>query len=531
MFPGKEFDASMVAFELGDAAVNQAVDRLECVRDLEKGRRQDINAAEITSLNAELALRTEQRDELRDTIRRAPKPDASLRQSRAWYVVVAAILGLAGFAFAHLALTPFGIRWEVWPIAIALSVVCAYATDEALERCACERLVTAAALVSFVMSLAGLFIMALVRGDLLILFLRNAMSAGTLDTSLPAGIGDAAQFYQDAAWKLRLFFALLAVSMELATGLAIYGARKIAVPPPNGLAALRQQVQLVEAEMLRLLHRVEFLKREAEIFGNEFTRDFYLGLIKGAARRNSKHIGPLFCVVLLATACLAPRLGAQPLDVAVGIDLSLSSASRNYDGHLEHEKNIESAARLIATLPAAARFRIVGVSDQSFSRPLMLLEGRIPADRGQLELVDRIAVARRAYADQVRRVLRATPPTYPETDVIGFLLVAAELLNESPRTRKVLVIFSDMRHSAPPPNIERAAVVPVASALRTVERQNQIADLRGVDVYVYGAHAGDKDVPYWQSLRAFWTQYFGKSGAALKSFSMMRDVADIAGGR
>src|ERR1039457_27752 len=176
MFPGKEFDASMVAFELGDAAVNQAVDRLECVRDLEKARRQDVNAAEITSLSAELALRTEQRDELREAIRRAPRPDLSQRRSRAWYVSIAVVLALAGFAFAHLALTPFGIRWEVWPIAVALSVVCAYATDETLEQFACERLVTAAALASVVTSIGGLLIMALVRGDILVVFLPHGMA-------------------------------------------------------------------------------------------------------------------------------------------------------------------------------------------------------------------------------------------------------------------------------------------------------------------------------------------------------------------
>jgi hypothetical protein len=85
-----------------------------------------------------------------------------------------------------------------------------------------------------------------------------------------------------------------------------------------------------------------------------------------------------------------------------------------------------------------------------------------------------------------------------------------------------------MRHSAPAPNIETPRVVPVASALRMVERQNQIADLKSVDVYVYGAHAADKDVAYWQSLRTFWTQYFAKSGATLKDFSMMRDVVDLS---
>jgi hypothetical protein len=44
---------------------------------------------------------------------------------------------------------------------------------------------------------------------------------------------------------------------------------------------------------------------------------------------------------------------------------------------------------------------------------------------------------------------------------------------------------------------------------------------------VYGVHAAGKDTQYWQSLRAFWGQYFAKSGAALKCFSMMRDVPDL----
>jgi len=528
MLATKGFDPAAVAFDLGDAAVNQAIDRLEQVRDLEKSRRRDVNAAEIASLNAELVLRTGQRDEVREAIRRTPKPDASMRLSRVWYVVVAAVLGAAGFAFAHLALAPFGIKWEVWPMALALAVVCAYATDEALERCTCERLVTAAAVVSFAMSLSGLLVMAVVRGDLLMLFLRNAM-AGTGGLTAAATDG-AVRFYLAAAWKLRVFFALLAVATELATGLAIYGARQIAVPPPNGLAGLCEHLDALEAEMLRLLHRVEFLKREAEIFGNEFTRDFYLGLLGGVARRGSKCVGPRLGVVLLAALCLMPHLRAQGMNVVVGVDLSLTSASRGYDGLREHEKNADAAALLVGALPAGARFRIVGVSDRSFSFPLILADGQIPADRGDLELIDRIANARRAYAGEVARVLRTSPPKYRETDLFGFLLVAADVLGETPRSRRVLVVFSDMRHSAPPPDIERTAIVPVAAALAAVERRHEIADLHGVDVYVYGAHAAGRDVAYWQSLRAFWVQYFAKSGAALKAFSLARDVADLGGG-
>src|ERR1039458_10421643 len=130
MFLRKEFDASMVAFELGDAAVNQAVWRVERVGGLEKRRREQVNAAEITSLSAELALRTEERDELRAEARRTPRPDPMPRRSRMWYAAGALVLVIAGFSFAHLALSPFGLGWQVWPYSVALAVVCAYATEE-----------------------------------------------------------------------------------------------------------------------------------------------------------------------------------------------------------------------------------------------------------------------------------------------------------------------------------------------------------------------------------------------------------------
>lgn len=534
MFTRKEFDASMVAFELGDAAVNQAIDRLECVGGLEKRRREHVNAAEIMSLSAELALRIEERDELRTEVRRTPRPDPMPRRSRIWYVAIALVLAIAGFSFAHLALSPFGLGWQVWPYSVALAVVCAYATEETLEKCDCRRLVLAAAVVSLVTSLAGLIVMALVRGQVLALYLNSATSAALMDgvPAASAGALDAVHFYETAAHELQLFFALLAVAMELATGLAVYEARKIAVPAvTEALALMQQRMRFLETEMVALLHRIEFLRREADIFENEFARDFYLGLIEGAARRTIRRAGPVVgALLLLYMAPCRPAL-AQPLDAAVGIDLSLTSAAKNYDGSLEHTKNVDAAAELIGGLPPAARFRVIGITDQSFSRPLILLAGQLPKDRGPLEFIDQVAVARKRSAADMRAVGRATPAKYAQTDVIGFLLVAADLLHRSPQSRKALVIFSDMRHSAPPPNIEAPTVVPIASALRAVERRNQIADLRGVDVYVYGVHAAGKDVAYWQSLRAFWTQYFAKSGAALKAFSMMRDVTDLGGAR
>jgi hypothetical protein len=415
---------------------------------------------------------------------------------------------------------------------VALAVVCAYATEETLEKCNSYRLIVVTAVVSLVTSLAGLIVLALVRGEVFALYLRSVTSAALTDSSAvaPTGIVNAVQFYETAAHELQLFFALLAVAMELATGLAIYEARKIMVPPAkDALDILLQQIRNVEREMVRLLHRIEFLKREPDIFMNQFSRDFYLGLTQGAARRAIKRAGPMAAALLLYICVASHPALAQQVDAVVSIDLSRSSAAKGYDGILEHEKNVDAAAELIGGLPAGARFRVIGITDQSFSLPLILLAGQIPKERGPLEFIDQVAVARKRSVAEMRAVGQATPPAYAYTDVIGFLFLAADLFHQSTRSRQVLVIFSDMRHSATLPNIDAPALVPVAAALQTVERHNQIADLHGIDVYVYGVHDAGKDVAYWQSIRSFWTQYFAKSGATLKAFSMMRDVVNLGG--
>ena len=90
---------------------------------------------------------------------------------------------------------------------------------------------------------------------------------------------------------------------------------------------------------------------------------------------------------------------------------------------------------------------------------------------------------------------------------------------------------SELRRTLPRALQTLPPVVRFAAALQTVERHNQIADLHGIDVYVYGVHDASKDVAYWQSISCFWTQYFAKSRGTLKTFSMMRDVANLGGAR
>lgn len=108
-------------------------------------------------------------------------------------------------------------------------------------------------------------------------------------------------------------------------------------------------------------------------------------------------------------------------------------------------------------------------------------------------------------------------------------MTAGMAFHSSPHKRHVLVIHSDMRQSATPLDIEHVRIVPVTAALAMVERQRLFANLAGVDVFIYGVHAVGKDIAYWQSLRDFWTAYFGRCHSTLREFSMMRDTPNFAG--
>ena len=63
-----------------------------------------------------------------------------------------------------------------------------------------------------------------------------------------------------------------------------------------------------------------------------------------------------------------------------------------------------------------------------------------------------------------------------------------------------------------PVSLDGVAIVNVKAAMANVQRNNLVPDLKGVDVYALGVDAAGKQVPYWQSLRAFWAEYSAGCG-------------------
>jgi hypothetical protein len=516
--PDQEFNVSSIAAELGNTALQQVIQHAERACQHEKQKCALINESRITQSKARLKVLSDEREDLRATLRRTVQPPEDTKHRRGYYMTVAALLCLAGFSFVHLALSPFHLTWQVWPYSLALAIVGALLTDLVLEKYGSRHVVGIICVAALLASLTGLVLLATLRGDILILYLKSALSASNGDAISPE---DAVTFYQSAASKLRVFFGLLAISMELATGLAIREARRVS----REAEYIRKRLADVQQEMILLVGRIVSLTNEPDTLEHEFWSNFYRGVLC-AVQRNLAHSGRIGSFLLFA-ALLVSSAFAQPPFVIFGLDLSKSEVTANPYGPQEHEKDIAAVAQIIATLPAGSEFRVIGITDASFSRPLILMAGKIPLDRGPLEFINRIEIARTKFATQIQTIGKSVQPKFLRTDVFGFLILAGQMFEEAHQSRRVLVVLSDMRNSSPRSDIESPHVILVASTLRTVERQHLVADLGGVNGYFLGVHAVGKDVRYWQSLRDFYSAYCKASGANLRMFSMTRDMPDF----
>jgi hypothetical protein len=92
--------------------------------------------------------------------------------------------------------------------------------------------------------------------------------------------------------------------------------------------------------------------------------------------------------------------------------------------------------------------------------------------------------------------------------------------------RAVLVIFSDMRESTPDLDLEPLPTVPLTESL--VKAKGELLDLDGVEVFVLGADGAGKSTFYWQSLQAFWREYLSRAGAAVREYSVLRNMPEGA---
>jgi hypothetical protein len=491
-------------------------------------RRNKFNLAEIASLKGQYDSLFRCRAEHLETIRLSPSNDPRhLLHRRCYYRLFALTLILAGIFFAHLALAPFGLGWEAWVLCLGIGGVAAFWTEQTLEKIDCEPLLQCICVLALLASLGGLLVMAILRGDILALYVKSTVE--TMADSPESGTA----FYGQAIWKIQLLMGLLTVAVELGSGVAMFEANKLDLAGYERATRARRALAEVEAQMGDIIGRVTHLENDAAMNEDEFWRNFYLGMLE---RIKSNAVLPLFLLALLSgwgsTAWGEANHHASPTaiqdNIVIALDLTQSVSSRGYDGKTDFEKNVDAACKLITQLPPGAKFTVLAITDRSFAQPYILLQKTLPEDKGPLQFQDRIALAKTRAASELQRLASSSEHSIPHTDVFGALILAADILGRS-AGRKTLVVFSDMRQSTSELDLERSNTGPNGSALSVVEKLGLIAKLQNVDVYVVGVDGAGKSIPYWNGLRTFWESYFQNGGANLRRYSAVRELPFLGG--
>jgi len=275
--------------------------------------------------------------------------------------------------------------------------------------------------------------------------------------------------------------------------------------------------------MVSKLEELKRLENAAAVFQNEFWRDFYRSLSDGLTRRSLVKLSTVvFCVALV----VAPRAdAADRLNLVIALHLTQSVAVKGTDQKQEFQKNVDAVTRLLANAPAGARITVLGITDRSFSQPSILLAAELSDDASYFG--ERFQAARSRLVIVFRKRASSLAPIAPKTDILGALLTASQLFQASSGCKHVLVVFSDMRSDTPALDLEHARFVSTSFAMKQAEKERLLPDLHGVEVYALGVDGAGKDMRYWQALRDFWAVYFKRTGAILKTYSVLRDPPDL----
>jgi hypothetical protein len=328
-------------------------------------------------------------------------------------------------------------------------------------------------------------------------------------------------FYASTLLLLRVVMALLALSMELAAGLALHDAWQTGGNPGTVWETLRERRALIGRRMLALTEEITILKNEPSVFAARFWRNFH--------RAISKHSFPSAVTkLLLLTVVMLGGLHLQAAaeehtTIIAAIDLTQSVAGAGPDAQTDFQKNVEGVTRLLSEAPVSSRIVILGITDQSFKEPFVLLSARVADDPGFFG--ERLRDARNELVREWRRRSNGLRPRFPYTDIVGALFLAKQIFDESPKaSRKVLVIFSDMRHHTRDLDLESGEAVSRSALLGAPSVMSTPALLQGIEVYALGVDGAGKSTVYWQSLQTFWTEYFRHVGAVLRRYSVLREL-------
>lgn len=529
---GHEGNGNGLAHVPGDYATTLANEGIENLNDnagrVCRNERERIEAANRPAIAAARTEREFVERELRQVAEEVATlpPEGELR-SRRWRALgqfaITLLFFIGGFASALVALDPFALGYKKYFLALAVAIAVPYAVDMVLERWArYEQFMKALSVFTAVIAIIAMMSLAVLRGQVFGQQLQQANAPVVIDGDASASAEPTNTFYERTEGLLQIFMVFAAFAMELIAGYAFHTARRLCAEMPANAAGVRQKARNLEDRRIELVHRIEKLERESEEFVNKFWRDYHEAQMRGCtATRVTKMFVAAICFLVLSTGVHA--YAAEPLNLVAAIDLTASvGRASGLDHKTELERDVASVAKLLVTVPAGSRVTVIGITDRSFAQPYVLLSAQLDSNEGYFK--ERIRNAHQQLLTAWQKRSQSLVENFKQTDLLGALVMSSQVFEPKAGHRNVLVIFSDMRHETRSLNLARLLVIPVQPTLGKVERGGLVADLNGIEVYVLGVDAAGKSVGYWNSLRDFWQAYFGKAGAKVRAYSMLREV-------
>jgi hypothetical protein len=267
-------------------------------------------------------------------------------------------------------------------------------------------------------------------------------------------------------------------------------------------------------------------QNEPAVFIARFWRDFYRSMLTHTAR---SALGKLLVIAVTASVLLfVPHraLATDRLNLVVMVDLTQSVAVRGHDGKTESEKNLQAVTRLLAQMPAGSHVTVLGITDNSFAQPYILLSGGVGGDEGYFH--ERLTSARGQLVRNWHKRIGHLQVGFSHTDILGALLITDQLLHERPGGRtNMLVVCSDMRQDTADVNLETPAKFDAKASFASTEKKELVARLGNVEVRILGVDIAGKPVAYWNQLREYWIEYFTKAGSHVQIYSVLRELREL----
>jgi hypothetical protein len=236
-----------------------------------------------------------------------------------------------------------------------------------------------------------------------------------------------------------------------------------------------------------------------------------------------KWVAIVFGVLVLLLFAVSLVLAAEAVYTSSGITVVILDLSTSVDPDNEFQRNVQAIDYLISSVPAGnTRLVVLGLDSRSFSRA-PLFSGASPSDAGRFgEYLESWRIGQiRAW----RQVAARLKPDATGSDVIGAVARAAlEFEDRRDRSRR-LIILSDMRQVGRGLNFERR-IDNTAALIEWADRQGLICRLPSVEVWALGVHTLGAEERQWVAIRMFWTEYFRRAGAVMKSFSPSRHMGE-----